>query len=145
MSMSPLVPQLVCRNATDALAFYQQAFGAEALMVLHAPDERLMHACLAINGAHVFVCDGCGDGGPAPPEPFAGTPVTLHLNVPDCDAVFARAEAAGCRAVMPLEDMFWGDRYGVLVDPFGHSWAVATPVRQLSEDELRQAVAQACA
>jgi uncharacterized glyoxalase superfamily protein PhnB len=75
------------------------------------------------------------------PQRLGGSPITLHLQVPDCDVVFARAVEAGCETLMPLQDMFWGDRYGALVDPYGHKWSVATPIRQVSPDEMQQAMA----
>ena len=145
MANTPLVPHLVCRNATAAIAFYQRALGAEPLMVLNAPDGALLHACLRVNGAELFLCDECPAQGVRAPDGSQPSPVALHLNVDDVDAVFARAVAAGCTAELAPQEMFWGDRFGAFVDPFGHRWSVATPVRQLSESELRAAAAAACA
>jgi uncharacterized glyoxalase superfamily protein PhnB len=91
-----------------------------------------------------FLAEECPQFGSKSPVALGGTPVTLHLHVPDCDAVFARATAAGCTGRMPPQDMFWGDRYGVFSDPYGHTWSVATTVRHLTDEEVRQGAA-ACA
>ncbi|HEX8911333.1 MAG TPA: VOC family protein, partial [Humisphaera sp.] len=108
------------------------------------PDGGIMHAALTIAGAMFFLADECPQFGSFSPQGLGGTPVTLHLHVPDCDAVFARAAAAGCTVRMPPSDMFWGDRYGVLADPFGHAWSIATTVRHVSHAEM-EAGAAACA
>lgn len=144
MTTPAVIPRLICRNATAAVAFYQHALGAELVRILHAPDGMLLHACLQVNGATVFVCDECpAMGAHAPQVPGAG-PISLHLPVPDCDAVYTRAVAAGCDGRLPPQDMFWGDRYGVFVDPYGHSWSVGTTLRTLSDAELEAAAAEAC-
>lgn len=144
MNTPALIPHLICKDATAAIAFYQRALGADALQVLHAPDGTLLHACLQLNGGILYLCDECpAMGALAPQQPGAG-PITLHLQVPDCDAVYTRAVAAGCEARLPPQDMFWGDRYGVFVDPYGHSWSVGTTRRRLTDAELRAAAAEAC-
>jgi uncharacterized glyoxalase superfamily protein PhnB len=139
-----LTPHLVCRDAEGAMEFYKRAFGAEEMRVVRAPDGRVMHAALTIGGAMFFLADECPEFGSQSPQGLGGTPVTLHLHVKDCDAVFGRAVAAGCSVRMPLEDMFWGDRYGVLADPYGHAWSIATTVRHVSRDEMEKGAA-ACA
>jgi PhnB protein len=140
-STTTLIPHLSCRNAADAAEFYQRAFGAEPLGILKMPDGRVMHGALSIRGATFFLVDEFPEHGGQSPQGLGGSPVTLHLQVPDCDAVFERAVEAGCTVVMPLDEMFWGDRYGMLKDPFGHKWSVATTVRQVSPEELQQAMA----
>jgi len=135
-----LTPYLSCRNASDAVEFYQKAFGAEPVMVNRLPDGRVMHATLNINGAQLYLTEEWPEHGSLSPLGLGGSPVVLHLQVPDCDAVFQRAVDAGCEVRMPLAEMFWGDRYGVLGDPFGHKWAVATTVRQVSPEELQQTI-----
>jgi uncharacterized glyoxalase superfamily protein PhnB len=138
-----LTPHLCCRNGAEAIEFYGKAFGAEPLMVMAMPDGKLMHASLNIAGATVMLTDEWPEQGGLSPLSLGGSGVTLHLQVPDCDAVFQRAVEAGCEVRMPLADMFWGDRYGIVADPYGHSWSIATPVRQLSPEELQQAAASA--
>lgn len=136
-----LIPYITCKNATEAVEFYKKAFAAEEIGIFALPDGRVMHANINIGGASVFISDEFPEHDSLGPLARGGTSVSLHLNVPDCDVVFSRAVEAGCEVRMPLQDMFWGDRYGSLVDPYGHSWSVATTIRQVSPDELRQAMA----
>ena len=133
-------PHLVCRNATEAVAFYQKAFGAEPQFVLHTPNGFLMHAHLTIDGAPFFLVDEFPEQGCQSPQSVGGTPVGIHLSVADCDAVFQRAVDAGCEVRMPLADMFWGDRYGVVEDPYGHKWSIATTQRQVTPEEIQEAM-----
>lgn len=142
--MSTLTPHISCRNANEAVDFYQKAFGAELHMKMNVPDDgRVMHADLSIDGAHFFVVDEFPEQGGKSPEALGGSPVMLSLNVPDCDAVFAKAVEAGCKVQMPLEDMFWGDRWGLIADPYGHLWSISTTKKVLSEEEIQQAMAGA--
>jgi len=138
-----ITPHLVCRNAARAIEFYQKAFGAETVMVHKMPDGKVMHAALALGEATVFLCDefdqGCGSRSP---ETLGGTPIVIHLEVDDCDKWFERAVAAGCTVTMPLQDQFWGDRYGVVADPYGHRWSIATHVRDVSPEEMEKVVKQ---
>ncbi|WP_336961886.1 VOC family protein [Sphingobium aquiterrae] len=115
-------------KAADAIAFYEKAFGAQELMRHAAPDGRLMHAHLSINGGSLMLNDHfaeMNDGKPA--QAPVGT--TLHLHVDDADAWWDRALAAGASVRFPLENQFWGDRYGQLTDPFGHVWSIGGPVK----------------
>lgn len=144
MNMSTLIPHLACRNAADAIDFYAKAFGAVPAMVHKLPDGGLMHAALSLGEATFFLGEGCPEYGCPSPQDVGGSPVTLHLQVADCEAVFERAIAAGCTVQMPLADMFWGDRYGVLVDAYGHRWSVATHVRDVSPEEVARAGAEFC-
>lgn len=142
-----LAPHLVCDGAADAIEFYKKAFGAEELVRVPGPTGRLMHAAVMINGSMVMLVDENKDYGLLSPKALGGTPVTIHLNVPDVDAAVARAEAAGATIKMPVADQFWGDRYGMIKDPFGHNWSIATPLREkpMSEVELREAAQRATA
>jgi uncharacterized glyoxalase superfamily protein PhnB len=138
--MQVLSPHLVCDGAAAAIDFYQRAFGATVLLRVPAENGKLIHACISIHGASVMLVDAVPERGLHGPKSLKGTPVTLHLFVDDVDAAVARAQAAGARVLMPVADQFWGDRYGVIEDPFGHAWSLATPgERQLSEAELAQA------
>ena len=136
-----LAPHLVCAGAAAAIDYYQRAFDAVERVRLPGPDGNLMHACIEINGAQVMLADEREECGALSPRRLGGTPVTLNLRVADVDQVFERAVRAGATPVMAPADMFWGDRYGVLEDPFGHRWAVMTPQRVLSEAELQSAAA----
>jgi len=142
--MHQLSPHLVCDGAADAIAFYTAAFGAQEMMRLPGEDGRLMHAAISVNGSSVMLVDENLEFGLKSPKALGGSPVTIHLIVPDADATYDRAVAAGGIARMPVADMFWGDRYGVLEDPFGHLWAIATPQRDpMSAGELADAAATA--
>lgn len=143
--VDPLSPHLVCRGAAQAITFYEKALGATELVRMAAPDGRLMHACLRINGATVMLVDEFPEMGNHSPLALKGTPVTMHLMVADVDAVTARAVAAGARVIMPVADMFWGDRYGVVEDPFGHRWSIATRLKTVTTDEALAAMATATA
>lgn len=140
-----LTPHIVCAGAADAIDFYKEAFGAEELMRIAGEDGKLMHAAVSIDGAMLMLVDENPAWGIQGPLSLGGTPVTLHLNVPNADAAIARAEAAGATVTMAAHDAFWGDRYGQVKDPFGHSWSIAHPLRDtvMSEDELREAAKDA--
>lgn len=123
-----VTPYLTVQGGTDAIDFYKRAFGAEEVMRNMAQDgKRVMHAHLKINGGSVLLSDHFAEhmGGPAP----APAGVTMHLQAPDADALWERALAAGAEVKMPLTDAFWGDRYGQLKDPFGHSWSIAATLK----------------
>ena len=142
--MQRLSPHLVCDGAAAAIDFYRAAFGATEMMRLPGPGGKLMHASISVNGASVLLVDEMTMTGDPTAEPvnasprrLGGTPVTMHLIVEDVDAFTDRALAAGAKVVLPVQDMFWGDRYGLIEDPFGHRWSIATPGRnapQTTED-----------
>jgi PhnB protein len=136
-----VIPHLSCRNATEAYEFYQKAFGATPMCLMAMPDGRALHGALDFNGAPVYLADEFPEHGGQSPQMLGGSPVTIHLQVSDCDAVFNKATDAGCTVLMPLEDMFWGDRYGIVSDPYGHKWSIATTVREVSPAEMDKAVA----
>ena len=116
------------RGGQAAVEFYRAAFGAEELFRNPAEDgERLMHSRLLINGGTVMISDEFPEYGHEADIVPKG--VTLHLQVDDADAWWERALLAGCVPVMPLADQFWGDRYGRVMDPFGHTWSIAAPVK----------------
>lgn len=139
-----LAPYLVVDGAAAAIDFYVNAFGAEELMRLPGDEGRLMHACVLINGAPVMLVDENPAWGIKGPHLLGGSPVTINLGVPDADAWAERAVAAGATLTMPVAEQFWGDRYGVVTDPFGHQWALVTPVREaMSIEELQEAAASA--
>ena len=141
--MRSLPPHLVCRGAAAAIDFYGRAFGAIEQFRLPGPDGRLAHACVLIGDSQLFLVDEMPEHGALGPQALKGSPVTIHLQVQDADATFARAVQAGATVTMPLADMFWGDRYGQLTDPFGHRWSIATHVRDLSPEQIRAAAAAA--
>ena len=140
-----LTPHIVCDGAADAIEFYKRAFGAEELMRIPGDNGRIMHAAVSIGGAMLMLVDENREWGIAGPLSLGGTPVTLHLNVANADAAIERAAAAGATVKMPAQDMFWGDRYGQVQDPWGHMWSIAHPLgeRVMSEDDLRTAARDA--
>lgn len=140
-----VTPYLVVSNGEHAIAFYKKAFGAEELYRMPAPDgRRLLHATLTIGGSQVMLCDEFPEyGGNRGPDMMGGTSVTIHLWVADADKAFAQATAAGAIVIMPLADMFWGDRYGKLRDPFGHEWSIAHHIRDVPPAEIAEAAKKA--
>ncbi|MFV1362109.1 VOC family protein [Mycolicibacterium elephantis] len=139
-------PMLTVSDGAAAIDFYVKAFDAEELGRVPAPDgKRLFHAALRINGTMVMLNDDfpeMNDGKSVTPEALGGSPVTIHLTVADVDAKFQKAIDAGATVVMPLDDMFWGDRYGELRDPFGHMWSLGQRMREVSQEEIDNAVKQ---
>lgn len=137
--MHTVTPHLVCANASEAIAFYKKAFKAEEVMRVPGPAGKLAHAQIRIGDSTIMLVDEFPEWESFGPKTLKGSPVTIHLYVEDVDSFVARALEAGAKITMPLEEMFWGDRYCVLVDPFGHSWSVATHVRDVSPEELQAA------
>ena len=135
-----ITPHLVCAGASEAIDFYRRAFNAVEVMRLPGAPGKLMHAQIRIGDSNLMLVDEMPEWGSLGPSALKGTPVTLHLYVNDADAAFAQAIAAGANVKMPLADMFWGDRYGILVDPFGHHWSIATHIRDVGADEMQQAM-----
>jgi PhnB protein len=141
-----LIPHLVCSSCDKAIEFYKRAFGAEELGRMPSPDGRIMHAEIMIDGRPLFLVDDfpeyCG-GKSSTATALTGTPVTIHRYVPNCDAAIKRAEEAGATVVMPATDMFWGDRYGAVVDPFGNKWSFGTHLKDLTPEEMQKSMKSA--
>jgi uncharacterized glyoxalase superfamily protein PhnB len=131
-----VVPYLRVKGAAKAIEFYTKALGAKERMRMPTPDGRVMHAELEVAGGVFFLSDEFPEMGGATGAPNGA--VSVHLNIPDCDALYRQATAAGATAIMPPADMFWGDRFGKFKDPFGHEWSVATTKEQLSPDEMKR-------
>jgi uncharacterized glyoxalase superfamily protein PhnB len=138
--MHTVTPHLVCAGAAEAIEFYKKAFDAVEEVRMPAPNGKLMHARIRICGSAVMLVDEMPEWGALGPKTLKGSPVTIHLYVEDVDAFVKQAAAAGAKVTMPPADMFWGDRYGVLEDPFGHHWSVATHMRDVTPDEMKQAM-----
>jgi PhnB protein len=132
-----LTPHLVVKSAGEAIEFYKKAFGAKEIVRMPGPDGKsIIHADLVIGDSHLFLVDEFPDMGCLAPQTVGGSPVTVHIYVDDVDTFFNQALAAGAQVKMPLSDMFWGDRYGLVTDPFGHSWSIATHKEDLSPEEM---------
>lgn len=138
--MHTITPHLICAGAADAIDFYKKAFNAVEEVRLPGPGGKLMHAMIRIEGSAVMLVDEMPEWCAQGPKLLKGSPVTIHIYVPDVDSFVARAVAAGAKITMPVADMFWGDRYGKLEDPFGHHWSVATHVRDVSPEEAQEAM-----
>jgi PhnB protein len=140
-----ITPHLVIKGASEAIEFYKRAFGAEELsrMPFPSPDGKvkLGHAELKIGDSRLFLSDEFPDHGGF--GPGKTSPVTIHLYVTDANASFARAVEAGATVSMPLADMFWGDRYGKLVDPFGHHWSMAEHLEDPTPEQFKERMAAA--
>lgn len=138
-------PMLTVSDGAAAIDFYVKAFDAEELGRVPGPDGKLVHAALNINGFTVMLNDDfpeMTEGKSTTPKALGGSPVTIHLTVTDVDTKFAKAVDAGATVVHPLEDAFWGDRYGVVRDPFGHLWSMGQPMREVSMEEIEAAMKQ---
>jgi len=138
--MHTVTPHLVCAGASDAIEFYKKAFNAVEQGRIPDADGKLIHAMVRIGDSAVMLVDEFPDFGALGPKSLKGSPVTLHLYVEDVDAFVKHAVDAGAKITMPLEDMFWGDRYCRLEDPFGHHWSVATHIREVSRNEMQEAM-----
>jgi PhnB protein len=136
-----LTPLLVCRGAADAIKFYEKAFGAIEISRLPGPGGTLLHARVRIGNSMLDLTDEVPQMGALSPRTLGTpSPVTIHLSVTDAAAAVAQAEAAGATIKMPVTDMFWGALYGLLEDPFGHSWSVGTQLRDLTSEEIQEAM-----
>ncbi|MEX2112980.1 MAG: VOC family protein [Pirellulales bacterium] len=143
-----LIPHLVCEHCSEAIEFYKKAFAAEELHRMPGPDGRIMHAAIRIGNSFVFLVDDFPEysgGKSESATALKGTPVTIHRYVEDCDAAIKRAQDAGATVLMPADDMFWGDRYGVVTDPYGHKWAFATHIKDLTPEQMQAGMKEAFA
>jgi PhnB protein len=137
-----VTPSLTCRNAAEALDFYVRAFGAVELFRMPEPDGKLMHAEMRIGNSTLMLSDEYPDWGAVQPE--AGKGGTFMIYVPDADAAFAQAVAAGATELQPVTDQFWGDRSGRVACPYGYRWSLAQKVREVSPEEIAKAAAAWC-
>lgn len=134
-----LTPYLAVRGAPEAIEFYKKAFGAEELYRMAGPDGRVMHAEIRIGDSVLMLGEEAPQMGAPSPATLGGSPTGIHIYVEHCDQAFARATKAGATPVQPPADMFWGDRYGTVKDPFGHRWSLATHQKDLSPEEMAKA------
>jgi uncharacterized glyoxalase superfamily protein PhnB len=134
-----ITPHLVVRGGTEAIAFYKKVFGAQEVARSPAPDgKRLIHATMRIGDSMLMLCDEFPEWGSCGAAAGTGRSISLCLYVEDADAVYERAVAAGSQPKMPPADMFWGDRYSQIIDPFGQEWAIATHKEDLTPQEMQQ-------
>ena len=134
-----LTPHITVRDADKALEFYKNALGAEVLNVARMPDGKVIHAALRIGDSMLMLNDEFPEMGGLSPLSTGGAGVTIHIYTENVDEAFNRAIAAGAKVAMPLMDQFWGDRYGMVSDPFGHKWSIATHTKDMSFEEMQRA------
>jgi PhnB protein len=134
-----VTPYLTVRDAARAIEFYKKAFGAKEKGVMKGPDGKVMHAELVIGDSIIMLADEFPQFGSLSPQSVGGSASGLHIYLEDVDSAFDRAVEAGAKVEMPVADMFWGDRYGKLSDPFGHKWSIGTHKADLSNEEIERA------
>jgi PhnB protein len=133
-----LTPNIAVDNAADAIEFYKRAFGAKERMRMSGPGDTIGHAELEIGDSVLMLSDPFPQASVKPPKEVGGTTVGIFMYVEDVDEVVQQAVDAGATVVMPVEDQFWGDRFGTVADPFGHEWLLATHVEDLSPEEIAE-------
>ncbi len=138
-----VTPHLVVSDAAAAIEFYQKAFGAEEVSRMPGPEGKIMHAAIRIGDSPLMLNDEFPNMGTVGPKAIGGSAVTIHLYVKDADAVWDSATKAGAKVVVPIADMFWGDRYGVIEDPFGHRWSITTHTRDLTPKQVMEGAQKA--
>lgn len=140
---SIVTPYLIVRGASDAIAWYQEVFGAKQRMRMEAPGRKIGHAELDVGGCVIMLADEHPEMGVKGPLAYGGSPVSFALYVADCDAVFSKAVAKGATVKRPLANQFYGDRSGMVTDPFGHTWSISTHVEDVSPEEMAVRAAKA--
>jgi PhnB protein len=140
-----VTPYIIVRGAARALEFYREAFGAQEIFRLTEPGGRIGHAELRVGTSTVMLADESPGFGALAPTSIGGSPVRLHLRVANADAIMQRAVAAGATELRPVKDEFYGERSGMLADPFGHQWFISTPIEEVSPEEMQRRFTQALA
>ena len=138
MAVHELFPYLCVRDTAQAIEFYREVFGATELFRLNEPGGRIGHAELDFGGTTLMLCDEYPEYGIRQPDPAAGTSVTLHLHVDNADALIERALAAGASLLRPATDAFYGERSGVIRDPFGHRWNIGHSIEDVTPEEMQR-------
>jgi PhnB protein len=138
-----VTPYLVVDDAAKAIDFYRRAFGAQEIMRMGGPQGKIGHAELKIGDSVIMLADEMPQASCRSPKSLGGSAVGIFLYVTDVDTVFNQAVGAGAKAVMPLADQFWGDRYGKVTDPFGHEWSLATHKEDVAPAEMQKRAAEA--
>jgi PhnB protein len=136
-------PYLIIKDAARAIEFYKKAFGATEIMRMAEPSGKVTHAEIKIGNSPIMLADEFPEMGALSPQTIGGSPVSIFLYVENVDALANQAIAAGAKVLMPVQDQFWGDRYGKLADPFGHLWDIATHKEDVAPEEIHKRVAAA--
>jgi PhnB protein len=138
-----ITPYLVVKDARKAIDYYRQAFGAQEIARMDGPEGKIAHAELRIGDSMLMLADEMPGSGNRAPSSLGGSPVGIMLYVDNVDNVYRQATAAGAKADQQPADMFWGDRYGKLTDPFGHSWSLATHIEEVAPEEMKKRMKEA--
>ena len=133
-----ITPYLAVDDAAKAIEFYRDAFGADEVIRMPGPDGKIAHAELQLGDSKLMLSDPFPESNVQPPSARGGPTASVFMYVEDVDGIFEQAQKAGATVVSPLENMFWGDRFGTVSDPFGHVWSLATHVEDLSEEEMAE-------
>jgi len=136
-------PYLTVRGGAKAIDFYKQAFGAKELFRMPGPDGKIMHAEILIGNSHIMLADESDSAETKSPQTLNGSTGGIFLYLEDVDSSFQQAVKAGAKQTMPLQNMYWGDRFGKLTDPFGHKWMLASHVEDVSPEEIEERMAAA--
>ncbi|MBA4452425.1 MAG: VOC family protein [Nitrosopumilaceae archaeon] len=134
-----VTPSIVVGDAKEAIEFYKKAFDAKEIYKFPTPDGKILHSMFQIGDSRIMMSDEFTSMGIRSPTTVGGTSITLHLYVEDADKIFKQAIDAGAVVTMPIVDAFWGDRYGIVMDPYGHLWAIATHKIDMTPEGLRKA------
>lgn len=137
-----VTPYLILKDASDAIAFYKKAFGAKEKIRVAKPNGKIGHAELKIGDTEIMIADECPEMKMRSPASFGGSPVIIHLYIKKVDEVIQRAISTGAKLVQPAQDMFYGDRSGILEDPFGHIWCVSTHIENVSPAKIKKRAAE---
>lgn len=140
-----VTPHLMVQDVAEALDFYKHAFGAKEVMRMDGPQGKITHAQITIGDSNILLGPAPQSGHLRSPEALGASTVSLFIYTDNVDSTFHQAVSAGAKIVQPLADMFWGDRYGVLADPFGHSWSMATHIEDVAPEEMRKRAQEAVA
>lgn len=140
-----VTPHLMVQDVAQASDFYQRAFGAKEIVRMSGPQGKVTHAQITIGDSNIFLGPAPAIGNLRSPESLGGSTVSIFLYLDNVDSVFSQAVSAGAKATQPLADMFWGDRYGVMADPFGHSWSLATHIEDVAPEEMDKRAQEAMA
>ena len=133
-----VTPYLVVDDADKAIAFYKNAFGATEVVRMPGPGGKVMHAEIQIGDSRIMLSSEMSEMGAKSPKAYGGSPASIHLYVKDADAAFKKAIAAGATEQLPVTEMFWGDRFGKVKDPFGYGWSIATHIKDLTPEQIKK-------
>ncbi len=137
-----ITPYLITKSAAEAIEFYKKGFGATEITRISDPSGKVGHADLKIGNSHFMLSDECPEMNAKSPLEYGGSPISMVLYVEDCDYVFNKAIAAGAKMIRPVEDQFYGDRSGIVQDPFGFQWVVSTHKEDVSDEEIQKRAAK---